>query len=765
MLKKALLFLSAVTFLGAVATTAQTQPCGTDEMHQLLKEKYPQIAELEAQIAEGLSHMDVSKYAKSTDADQLGNTNFIYDIPIVVHIIHTYGSEYFSDNYVYESVDDWNIVFAKQNADTSVVIPAFKKYIGNARIKLHLAKFDPQGNPTNGITRHHSYLTNYGSNQAKIGGWPNTSYMNIWVVRKMDGPNSGAAAFALKPPGGQALPWYDGVISIASAVNNDKTMNHELAHTFNIDHVWGGNNNPGGPCGDDAVDDTPPTRGHLGNGGTGCNHPAPANSVIYDSICSFGYLKVYPSSTFGIDSLVDYPDTNNSQNIMDYTGCSRMFTRGQVHRMHEALNSNTAGRSNLWSVGNLNATGVSAPRVDLKPAPDFFTDVAISSNSVPIGTRPMYFMCAGTNDKFVFKNASWRDTVTNVNWTLSNGSNVPSSTSTVVQTNFNTPGWVDISLTASSNAGDSTISKKLVYAADGANKIDPVTNGFYFQEFSPSSPDLDKYPIFNYYNNNFKWQINNSTGYYDNSCMMYTGYDTRTQPDFYVGSPEGDVDDFFTPAFNLSSMATGPCNLNYMFAGTALSAFYTDMKDLLIISYSTTCGKSWDTIRTLKEDEIFNNGNVLIPYQPAQGVSGEWGLMSINIPTAARVDGVFFRFTYAPHTNANGDVTSNNFYMDRLNISNFPTGANTLINDQRNVVVAPNPTTGSSTVIIKGDIGGDANVVVTDITGKLVYKTSQKINSEYVTIEIPSESLTAKGIYMVQVVTNNQSHTEKLIVY
>lgn len=764
MLKKALLFLSAVTVLGTVATTAQT-PCGTDEMHQKLKEKYPQIAITEAldkQVREGLGKMDISKYAKST-ADELGNPTFIYDIPIVVHIVHSYGTEYFTDNYIYESVKDWNEVFAKQNADTSFVIPPFKKYIGNARIRLHLAKLDPQGNPTNGITRHHSYLTNLGSNEAKIGGWPNASYMNIWVIRTME-PGSTAAAFALKPAGGQQLPWYDGVITLASAMNNDKTINHELAHTFNIDHVWGGTNVPEVACGDDDVDDTPPTKGHFGSGGGGCNHPAGPTSRIYDTTCSFGYLKVYPSiNSPGIDSLVNYPDTNNSQNIMDYTGCSRMFTHGQVYRMHEALNNNTAGRINLWSAGNLAATGVTAPHADLKPVPDFYTDIAISAGNSPIGTSPMYFMCAGTGDRFVFKNASWRDTVSSLNWTFSNGAGVPTSTGTVIQTNFNTPGWVDITLTAGSNAGDSTITKKLVYAADPGNKIDPVTNGFYFQEFSPSSPDLDKYPIFNYYNNNFKWQINNNVGYYDQSSMMYTGYDTRPFPQNQVGTPEGDIDDFFTPAFNLSSMATGECNLNYMFAGTALSAFYTDMKDELIISYSTTCGRTWVDMKTLKEDEIFNNGNVLTNYQPSW--MGQWSLMSINIPTAARVDGVYFRFRYRPHVNAIGAVTSNNFYLDRLNISNFPTGANTLINEDRKIVVAPNPTTGSSTIIIKGDMGADANVMVTDITGKLVYKTSKKINSEYLTIEIPSESLTAKGMYMVQVITNNQSHTEKLVVY
>ena len=323
MLKKALLFLSAVAFFGAAAT-AQTQPCGTDEMHQKLKEKYPQIAideALQAQMREGLSHLNVSNFAKSSDGDQLGNPDFIYRIPIVIHVIHKYGGENISDNQIYNAVAQWNDVFASRNAeDTADVIQPFKKYIGNARIELHLAQKNPYGEPTTGITRHFSYLTNEGDNEAKIGGWPNTSYMNIWLIENMNGNNLSAAAFALKPAAGQQLPWYDGVISKASSFNDDNTIPHELAHTLNIDHVWGGTNNPEVACGDDDVDDTPPTKGHSP---TGCNNLAD----IYDTTCSFGYLKVYPSSIPGIDSLVDYPDTNNSQNIMDYTYCAKMFTR------------------------------------------------------------------------------------------------------------------------------------------------------------------------------------------------------------------------------------------------------------------------------------------------------------------------------------------------------------------------------------------------------------------------------------------------------
>jgi len=205
------------------------------------------------------------------------------------------------------------------------------------------------------------------------------------------------------------------------------------------------------------------------------------------------------------------------------------------------------------------------------------------------------------------------------------------------------------------------------------------------------------------------------------------------------------------------------CNLNYMFAGTALSAFYTDMKDVLTICYSTNCGKKWDTLSVLTEDDIFNVGNFTLPYQPSW--FGEWELKSLNIPNAARTSSVFFRFRYRPHTTPNGDITSNNFYIDRLNISSFPLGANTVMTEERNVIIAPNPTHGSSSVIIKGVTNSNANILVTDITGKVVYQVEQKITDQYTTIEIPAEAITVKGMYMVQVITNNQTRTEKLIVY
>jgi hypothetical protein len=453
---------------------------------------------------------------------------------------------------------------------------------------------------------------------------------------------------------------------------------------------------------------------------------------------------------------------------MDYTFCSKMFSIGQVERMHAALQANTAGRNNLWSMENLVATGALQPRPDLPPVADFY---------VTNGSARLAFMCANSPDSFTFTNASWNDTITSTTWTFSNGATKPTYTMPgtgpqFVRNQFSQPGWVTVTATANSNAGSGTTSKQAIYVADNSVKIDPLTNGFYYQEFTPGG-DLDKWPTFNYYNNQWKWQLAN-TGYYDQHCIMYTGYDTRTYPSVFIGSPEGDYDDMFSPAFDLSGFPTGTnCNLNYMYASAAMSAFQNHLTDALEISYSIDCGKTWVAFTPtggLKGAQLVNNGNYTLPYRPQW--MGEWDLMSLNIPNAARVNGVYFRFRYKPGVTPyisdgqpGNEPTGNNFYMDRINISNFPLGANTIINKEHKIVLAPNPTHGSTSVIISGDMNAEATILVTDITGKVVFKTQERINSEYTTVNIPENAISVKGMYMVQVVTSNQSMTEKLVVY
>jgi hypothetical protein len=211
--------------------------------------------------------------------------------------------------------------------------------------------------------------------------------------------------------------------------------------------------------------------------------------------------------------MINYPDTTNSQNIMDYTYCDKMFTKGQVYRMHQTLNSNIAGRNNLWDSTNLVMTGAMAPMPDLKPIPDFNV-VNISGGSYLAKNANFAF----PDKEIRFINQTQNDTLDALNWTFTNGASSPTSTSTTNFANsFSEPGWVTVTMKATgNNTGDTTVVfDKSVYVTErtGYNTV-----AGYFQEFIESG-DRNKWPMFNYYNNEFKWQYAN-VGAFDNASLM-----------------------------------------------------------------------------------------------------------------------------------------------------------------------------------------------------------------------------------------------------
>ena len=141
---------------------------------------------------------------------------------------------------------------------------------------------------------------------------------------------------------------------------------------------------------------------------------------MYDTKCAVGYYKVYPNGAS--NDTADYPDTTNVQNIMDYADCPVMFTHQQVDRMRSALKSSVGNRDNLIKEDNLKITGVMtaagtmAPKVDMKPVAEYSVEKVIG-----VSPERSYFMCADDAKLFNFKNQSWRDTITSISWSFSNG--------------------------------------------------------------------------------------------------------------------------------------------------------------------------------------------------------------------------------------------------------------------------------------------------------------------------------------------------------
>jgi len=683
--------------------------------------------------------------------------NTEYTIPVVVHVVHNYGTENIPDQEILDAINNWDSVFNAKNADTADVIQPFKKYIGNAHIHLKLATKTPDGNPTKGIVRNFSYLYEKAGDQAKIGQWPPDRYLNVWVFKSFDNYPFNVGGFAYRPAQAATMPYYDGIKLLGGYVVA-KTAEQCIGRYLDLLYVWGETYDPGIYCGDDGIDDTPPTKGHDG---AGCTY-----SNLFDTACASGYLKHYLDAQ-NLDSVVDYPDTVNAQNIMDEAFCSRMFTIGQCEHMRATLNSNVAGRANLISQSNLIATGALDATPDLLPVPEFSVEKGKVAGIPP--AERTYFYCAKDSAlQFAFVNRSWNDTITKVHWHFSNGAAQPdiidsTALSATKYNLFSQPGWVTVSLTASgNNSGDATFTDmQAVYAADGDDPIveDPTTLPLHSVEFTTA--DTAKWPVFNYYKNNFRWEYNNSTGFYDHSCMQYCAFDTRQFPYNTTGSPKGDYDDFFSQAYDLSAMQAGYCNLNFMSAGASRVNDPALMTDTFEVSYSIDCGRKWASLVKYSGTEISNNTSLSIAYAPLW--MGEWKLNSIELPAAARTSKVFFRFRYRPGADANGYSTGNNYYLDRISISNFPTGVNTLLHGDNDVALAPNPTNGPSYLVFNSKTGGDAAITIVNVTGQAIYNTTASINGGDNRIDIPSENFKS-GMYFITITTPDQRFTKKLVV-
>ncbi len=782
-MKKSFLLLSAVAVL---ATSAQAQyHCGTDEVNNKIREQYPDKmafydAQLKAEMEAMVMKMDWSTFSKTTDI----NDNDVLHVPIVFHIIHDYGNENISDNDVYRALDDINQCFRRANSDSNVIatyagnIPGTPvKYRGKPNIQFHMAQIDPNGQPTKGITRRRSYLTYAAGDQAKGDQWPSQAYMNIWIIKAFDVNHTDAGAYALLPGSMNSSPtsvYYDGVICRSSQTIWDHTLAHELGHSLNLRHVWGDANGLDGGntiCGDDGIDDTPPTKGHFS---TGCS-----DASLYDSSCAVAYEKTYSGplakNLFNVgDSInnvtIDYPDTTNAENIMDYTGCAKMFTYLQGVAMRAALRSNVANRNNLISSANLLNTGVTdangniRPRQDLPPIADFSTN----SSGVNGPSEQNVVACVGQN--ISFSNESWNDTITSVNWTFTDAAGVSktATSSNITLQNFANPGWASVTLTATSNAGVGTITRdSAVYIA----KTTGTDVRGYMQSFD-NDPDLNEYPIFNHYGNENKWTRVTNVGYWDNASMCMNAYDSRVKkgiPAIMYNTPIGDLDEFYTPPFDLTSYAASTyCNLNFMLAAAATTSNTAAMNDELEISYKSCTGAIWKVLKTLKKGELITAGIDTTEFVPK--TADDWRMCSYDIPKGDRTSNVIFRFRYKCSGKVDNlmtgyRATGNNVYIDRLSFNDFPTDVNGIAYQKNGFALAPNPTTGSSSVVIKGSNTSEkVTVRITDMTGKVVYQTEANVAGE-TRVEIPANYISVKGIYLVTVISNNHKNTDKLVVY
>jgi hypothetical protein len=325
-----------------------------------------------------------------------------------------------------------------------------------------------------------------------------------------------------------------------------------------------------------------------------------------------------------------------------------------------------------------------------------------------------------------------------------------------VSNTFTVPGWVTVSLVANSNAGsDTLVNTHAVYVADTA----PAGTLSYTQDFADEA-STSNWPMFNYYNNQFKWDLYSGAGVGDNSCIRYRSYDTSTR---VTGIANGDHDDIYTPGFNLTGAAgSGNVYFNFFTAGayTSHNVGTNDphQQDSLEIDASTSGGLSWAKFAGFNGSDLENNGSVNAEFVPTS--AGQWKARSIALPAATFSGLTFFRFRFWPGNQGN------NLYLDKFSLSPYPAGVKEALSSTGTFNIFPNPTSGDFSIIYKTGISGAVSYTITDITGKVIFRDKK----QYAPNSIQQDQLTrmvtpVAGLYFVTVNIDGMNMTQKLVVY
>jgi PKD repeat protein len=658
-------------------------------------------------------------------------------IPIVFHIVHEYGAENISDQQVQNQVAILNRDFQKMNADTNVVISPFDTIVGDAYIEFRLATLDPYGNCTNGIEHIYNHNTNQGDDYSKLNQWNRDEYLNVWSVKTIG--SAGVAGYAYYPSGVTGAGfWRDGVIILSQYIGSigtgqpaySRALTHEIGHYLGLAHTWGNDNDPGvsSSCNqDDGIGDTP-----LCIGLTSCNMTANTCQEI------LGPNNYWP---------VDVND--NTQNYMDYSYCSVMFTKGQCTFMNNVLDQETSARNNLYTPENLVATGTSTiTPVTCIPSADFYVDMNGAQGNAGSNANGM---TACVNDPIAFKDASWKAGVTSWSWSFPGG-NPATSTTQNPSVTYSAAGWYPVTLTVSNSAGSDTktVDHMIYIQGDWGDYTGPNSNNF--------DQNSDFWITHNPENNEALFQRVTSGGRGNSGCFKLNNFKLNVAQEFtedwFYNDRIGNAKDYLiSPSFDLRN--TSNINVSFDYAYGTKANVSTDITEKLIVYISKDCGKTWTQKTSITGAALASAGYVgNVDYVPNNDL--QWKTVNFTYNSSASDNKTRFKFEFVA-----SDFASN-FYFDNFNISG------TLGIEDNGILstisIAPNPVSSGSDLSVEienSELG--MQLIVMDLKGAIISTTNVPAASGVQTVNVPMN--VAKGCYILNAVQGSAKSTHRVVVY
>lgn len=703
--------LAGIALISAGAM-AQDHKCGTTEAMDEAIKNNPAI---QKQLDE--FELKYKKIMEDKAANKAAATNYGRQIvPIVIHVIHDYGTENVSEAQCLDAVRVLNEDFQRIAADSNQIASAFFPIRGNANLEFRLAKLDPNGNCTNGITRTYTPLTNNaGDNVKALISWDTKKYLNIWVANTVVSGSSGDivggyAYYACSAP----APNYEGVIvsyrqfgsiGTSGGVFSARTLSHEVGHSLNLAHTWGNSNDPGlaSNCNiDDGVADTPNTIGS-----SGCNL-----------------------------SQVTCGTLDNVNNIMDYASCPRMFTEGQVDRVRAAIDttSNCQYRKYLSTYANLVATGV----VD-----------GFVSNCAPVADFNVVNRQICQGNTITYANMSYQAAPDSVRWVFEGGSPSTSSDS-LVTVNYNIPGTFTVKLYAYNQYGvDSLVRSQIIRVLSSPGSIQvPYLEGM----------ESSTWPVNSATDSTVNWSEETTTS--NNWERTTTAYVSGTASARIKLSAiqNGRINSFVSSPIDMSNISSSTHRLYFKLAYAQRSLSGQGSSDLLRVQFSTDCGLTWIT-KYSKLGTALNTiggGTAATTFVPT---ASDWRTETVTMASIAGKSSVMVKF----------QCTSNvgtYIYIDDININSIASGIeDSELQHTLQFGIYPNPSDGDAQISYYLDEQTPVKIEVRDITGKQVGNTLDELqaegNHELMFSELVHNA--ANGLYVLHISTDKGILVRKFV--